>query len=357
MKTSTKFSVIIPAYNREKIVADAIESVLNQGYENLELIIVDDGSSDGTSEVLQSYERADSRVKAFTKANGGVSSARNKGLDEATGEYIIFLDSDDRLCHGIFSSIDEYVLQYGKLDVFAYGYRNNVNSTVFFPKGFPFNVALDLNDCRNEMSLTILGLADSEKVLPVYCTGKAYKRSVFDKNNIRFDEKLLVWEDGVFSLNVLKKAESFLFMDKAFYELRDVAEHRLSRMYYLDTVKNFAYRYKLFEDIFGEDIDFTLQDGYNVQFKKLSVQIIRVIEKNEDPDFSVVKSVLSDPYIVNIHKKAKASNRIEARIKNKVCSSSLDGIEGLYKTLSKWYVRREFFSKVAFKLKRILKID
>ena len=348
---SINFSVIIPVYNREKIVGDAIESVLNQGYENLELIIVDDGSCDGTPEVLKQYENADSRVKVFIKDNGGVSSARNKGLDEAKGEYIIFLDSDDKLCPGVFSTIDKYIQQYGAIDVLAYGYKNNVNSTIFLPKGFPFNEVLVLDDgIRKQMASVLLGFSNNKIVLPVYCHGKAYRREFFDKHNIRFDTELLTWEDGLFSLSVVKEAKSFLFMDTAFYEMRNVADTRLSSMYYLDTVKHYAYRHKLFEEMLSGDFDFTCQERYDLQFKTLNLQITKVLEKNEDPDFSVVKIVLSDPYIVNIYKKAKANGAIEKRIAKKVCNSDLAGVENLYHKLSKQLKRRIFFEKVRNKI-------
>lgn len=85
-------SVIIPTYNRANIVTDAIESVLNQTYKNIEIIVVDDGSIDNTKEILRHYEN---RIKYIYKLNAGASSARNAGVREAKGEYIAFLDSDD----------------------------------------------------------------------------------------------------------------------------------------------------------------------------------------------------------------------------------------------------------------------
>lgn len=88
-------SVIMPAYNSEKYIGKSIESVLAQDYENFELIIVDDGSQDGTKSIAEQYAKSDVRIKLLGQANQGVSVARNKGLDTATGEYVAFLDSDD----------------------------------------------------------------------------------------------------------------------------------------------------------------------------------------------------------------------------------------------------------------------
>ncbi len=90
-----KISIIIPAYNIQKYLGPTLDSVLAQTYENLEIIIVNDGSTDGTAAVMDTYAAKDSRIKAIHKANGGVTSARLRGVAEATGEYIGFVDGDD----------------------------------------------------------------------------------------------------------------------------------------------------------------------------------------------------------------------------------------------------------------------
>ena len=89
-----KVSIIIPIYNVKQYVAKCIESVFNQTYNNLEIILVDDGSTDGSANVIEKYEY-DKRIRIFHKTNGGLSDARNYGLDKVTGKYVFFLDSDD----------------------------------------------------------------------------------------------------------------------------------------------------------------------------------------------------------------------------------------------------------------------
>ena len=90
-----KISIIIPAYNIQEFLGPTLDSVLSQTYENLEIIIVNDGSTDGTAAVMDNYAAKDSRIKAIHKTNGGVTSARLRGVMEATGEYIGFVDGDD----------------------------------------------------------------------------------------------------------------------------------------------------------------------------------------------------------------------------------------------------------------------
>ena len=93
----TKISVIVPIYKVEKYLARCVDSIINQTYKNLEIILVDDGSPDGCGAMCDEYAKKDERIKVIHKENGGLSSARNAGLDIATGDYIAFVDSDDRL--------------------------------------------------------------------------------------------------------------------------------------------------------------------------------------------------------------------------------------------------------------------
>jgi glycosyltransferase involved in cell wall biosynthesis len=95
-----KVSVVIPCYNQARFLGEAIQSVLCQGYADLEIVIVDDGSSDGTEEVASGYAEVDSRVKLIRQENQGLAAARNRGLAGVGGEYVVFLDSDDRLLSG-----------------------------------------------------------------------------------------------------------------------------------------------------------------------------------------------------------------------------------------------------------------
>ena len=88
-------SVIVPVYNVEEYLEECLNSILVQTYTNLEILIVNDGSTDNSLEILQEFSQRDSRITIFTKENGGLSSARNLAIDEAKGEYFTFIDSDD----------------------------------------------------------------------------------------------------------------------------------------------------------------------------------------------------------------------------------------------------------------------
>ena len=95
MNQNPRISVIVPVYNVEQYLPRCVESILAQTYENLEILLVDDGAKDGSGAICDAYARQDERVKVIHKENGGLSSARNAGIDASTGEYLSFVDSDD----------------------------------------------------------------------------------------------------------------------------------------------------------------------------------------------------------------------------------------------------------------------
>lgn len=107
-----KISVIVPVYNVEDYLEECINSILGQTYKNLEIILVDDGSTDNSSKICDIYEKKDKRIKVIHKENGGLSSARNEGLKYRTGEYISFVDSDDfidkTMYEKLYSAIKKY---------------------------------------------------------------------------------------------------------------------------------------------------------------------------------------------------------------------------------------------------------
>jgi len=96
-RTDVKISVIVPVYNVEKELPRCIESLLTQTYSNFELLLINDGSSDGSPEIMERYAEKDPRIRTLHKKNGGVSSARNRGLEQAKGEYVCFVDADEWL--------------------------------------------------------------------------------------------------------------------------------------------------------------------------------------------------------------------------------------------------------------------
>lgn len=111
-----KLSVVVPVYKVEKFLSRCIDSLLAQDYENIEVVLVDDGSPDTCPEICDRYAKADKRVKVVHKCNGGLCSARNAGIDVSTGEYITFVDSDDWVENNAYTPLVSYMLD-NQLDI------------------------------------------------------------------------------------------------------------------------------------------------------------------------------------------------------------------------------------------------
>ena len=180
-------SVIVPVYNCEKYIHRCIDSILSQSFTDFELLLINDGSTDSSGVICDEYSQKDNRVRVFHKTNGGVSSARNLGLDESRGEYVTFVDSDD------------YILE----DFFSLAYKLN---TDLFVGSFVYNgeiVSLDEFDSDNLLEDTSLieYFIRSMHIHSVW--GKFFKLLSITNNNLRFDETLITCEDTLFMFNYL----------------------------------------------------------------------------------------------------------------------------------------------------------
>ena len=185
-------SVIIPAYNAAGTIRRCIQSVLEQTYTEWEMIIVDDGSKDDTLGICQSYD--DSRIRVLHKENGGVSSARNMGLNFAQGDYIAFIDSDD------FIGTDY-------LQHLSYGLGADIVITGFYYGAVPevSCFKLQLSD-KQKVSQELSKLINADQLC--FPWGRLFKRSILEQYQIRFDEQMRFAEDNVFNWEFLCHAES-----------------------------------------------------------------------------------------------------------------------------------------------------
>lgn len=188
-----KVSIVVPLFNAEKYIDKCINSVLNQTYKNLELIIVDDGSTDNSAAIIEQIIQVDKRVIYYSQENAGPSSARNKGIDLAKGEFLFFLDADDYLEN---KSIEKLVDSSFECDLIIGGYRNlyNNNEKEIIPR--------QTGKFHIEEFHDIFPYLFSNNFFH-YTWNKLYRREVV--KNTRFDTKLKIGEDLVFNLEYFKK--------------------------------------------------------------------------------------------------------------------------------------------------------
>ena len=219
-------SVIVPVYNAEKYLAECVESILNQTIQDLELILVDDGSTDSSPAMCDAFAQQDSRVKVIHKPNGRASSARNAGMRAAMGEYIAFVDSDDWIDPDMY----EKMLAQGA-DVCLCDYVRFLGDSQY-----PFtqaNVQGGFYD-RDQMILHIfphLVIDGVEYPITISNWAMLIKRSIVTENKLSYREDILVSEDAPFGSEVLYCANSFAYLkDSYFYHYR-MTEGSASKSY------------------------------------------------------------------------------------------------------------------------------
>jgi glycosyltransferase involved in cell wall biosynthesis len=221
--TRPLISVIVPVYNRKATLHRCIDSILAQTYQNLEIILVDDGATDGSDEICDQYADIDSRVKVIHKANGGVSSARNAGLNVAHGEYIGFVDSDDTISESMYELLFDTITKTGA-DIS--GCRRHVHHG---GHACPIATTGDIFQYSVKQYIYECILAQDNKVAWTVWD-KLFKSDIVA--SCRFDEYLRICEDVDFLLRIFKNSLNISVIDEAGYHYY-VYSNSLSRAYTL----------------------------------------------------------------------------------------------------------------------------
>ena len=204
-----KISVIVPVYKAEKYLHRCVDSILAQTFTDFELLLINDGSPDNSGAICDEYARKDSRINVFHKENGGVSSARNFGLDKAKGEYITFCDADDYVGEEWLTVYNNAIIN--KIDLAIQGIHYITNEKALVTVELtPYN-GISLNDKHN----LIIQLWDQG--LYGYPVNKLFRRQIIEQHNIRFDIKSAFREDAQFFSKYLEYTTTFCCIDKENY--------------------------------------------------------------------------------------------------------------------------------------------
>ena len=207
-----KVTVIIPIYNVEKYLREAIDSAINQTYKNLEIILVDDGSTDKSGEICDEYIKVDNRIKVIHKKNGGLSDARNAGLDSCTGKYIMFLDSDDFLEPDAVENMYNEIVEKDA----DYVIGNYINAT---EEGEKWEKPVFDLEKYKPFKLSIHDYMNSFFIMNSSVCNKIFKKEFIDKLNLRFIVGLPA-EDAIFTTYCFIKSEKVYYIPNLVFNYR-----------------------------------------------------------------------------------------------------------------------------------------
>lgn len=198
-------SVIIPVYNVENYFKRCMESVLNQSYHNLEIILVDDGSTDNSGRLCDEYKKKDDRIKVIHKDNEGLGITRNRGLEKATGKYVTFIDSDDFIpSNSILGMVQEIEKYNCDLVIGNYYYGEQIKPCTAEERCYHDQEVIDY------VLVHLLGNKPKEEdMISVSAWGKLFKRDIIEKNQLKYpSERKLIWEDIAFNLDYIPLCSS-----------------------------------------------------------------------------------------------------------------------------------------------------
>ena len=209
-------SVVIPVYNAEKYISSTLGCILNQTYQDFELILVNDGSTDGTMDIAEDYARRDERIRLFTQKNAGPSAARNHGIDVCRGDWVYFMDSDDTIANNMLESM---IKRSQSADIVITGVRRHIEE---HPESDCNLMLKDRDISTNNQEgfrefLTETIRNPSRGVFFYYIWNKLIRSSIIKSHNIRFREDMSYGEDFFFLCDLYKAAENISIVSDILY--------------------------------------------------------------------------------------------------------------------------------------------
>ena len=254
-----KVSIIVPVFNTGEYLSNTVNSILSQTYENIELILVNDGSTDNSLNICNSF-LYDKRVKVITQKNAGVSVARNKGIENATGDWIMFIDSDDYIENNmLYSMIENMKNNKEKIDFIFCGFKKNFfnsdNKNKEIINYFCENQIIAKRDLCINIELFL------KKCLLQGPWAKLFNTNIIKKNKIQFKNELSYGEDTLFVYNYLKYASNILCLKDTFYNYNVYNNSSLNLRFRRDKLK--------IHIMLNNNLENLIKD-YNINYKKIT---------------------------------------------------------------------------------------
>lgn len=292
----SKISIIMPVYNKEKYIEISLNSVLKQTYKNLQIILVDDGSTDKSGEICEEYALKDNRIEVFHKENGGVATALNLGLQKVKGDYISFIDSDDYVCPTFCEELYDLLLEndadISECEFFRISARDSEKSQeILDAENSKYNKSEDV--CDNMKALRLLyGPCGQAYVKKDIKCNKLYKKEIFA--DIEFQEGKL-YEDDNTIYKILNKAKKLVSTNRRLYGYIQSENSRMrrdiTRKMIDDTLYAFSHAASFFEQRKETEIEakarrkyleYCIELAYKVKISRNAekVQLLEEIKQN-----------------------------------------------------------------------------
>lgn len=268
-----KISVIIPVYNTKRFLKKSVQSIINQTYKNLEIILVDNGSTDGCTEICKRFKKKDNRIKVIKKEHGSAASGRNVGISTVTGDYILFVDSDDWMRK------DGIELLYARMKETGADYCHASYVTMQEVRNIPQAYPSRINCTKSDAS-DFCRLVHSTMFAPWMTL---FKNNIIYENSITFNEDALLAEDVIFVETYMQYCTHFASLEAPIYFYNKIFAGSVSQRYYPKLcIWYFEAAERLYGIYDGIDIPIQVQYCFNARVLGWFIRLISDTASNND---------------------------------------------------------------------------
>ena len=326
-----KISIVVPVYNGEEYISKCLDSLINQSYKNIEIIIINDGSNDNTEKICNKYKEIDSRIKVISIENGGVSKARNIGIENATGQFLMFCDSDDYVAKDWCKLLLE---NYKENNLILCDYYNVIDNEV---KEFDYERP-KVNNVINKADFLKLRLYGINAPW-----NKIFYLDIIKNNNIRFDENISLGEDLRFNIEYLDVISgNIILLKKRLYYYTLSRKDCLTNKIYKDYEKLCINQYH-FIRMYMEKFRTINSEVWKIFYNSIFVELVNSFNMN-----LLLKNI-------NLLQKIKKNSQIMKTSEYQICAKNADiSTNKIYKWIhrrkSYWYI---YIVDKIIKLKKI----
>lgn len=288
-------SIIIPCYNVEQYISQCLDSVVGQTYTNLQIICVDDGSTDKTRQILNNFAAKDYRIRIVIQNNAGLSAARNIGIQNSVGDFLMFVDADD----WIDKNAVQITIEKPRVDLICFSYKR-----IFHNRVEPRKLNLSGDFEASYIQRRMVGLVGEELRDPsqtdsiVTAWGKLYDTTLIKKNIVQFvDTKIIGTEDALFNIQYLEFAKSVTILDIPIYNYRKTNINSLTNTHKPELFERWQVLYaKIGESIKTKNKDFSLALNNRICLSLIGLGLNETFsDKTDKAKRSKLLEIISDP--------------------------------------------------------------
>lgn len=296
-----KVSVVIPVYNIEKYLRECLDSVVHQTLQEIQIILIDDGSTDSSGEICKEYAQKYSTVEYFYKTNGGSASARNMGIDHAKGEYIGFIDSDDWVEKNMYERMYLKAVEQKADIIFCRSFEDECPGSYEYvmPKSGYYTLENMKEAIFPYLLPSVMPKGNFRNIR--WCNWlRLYKKEIIDKHNIRFYEKSRRCEDLGFSVACTIFSQNYFVLDECLYHNRP-NEASKSRNYTKEMWKSIRELMLYLQDITSQCLVYDFNKNMNICIFYFATMVIRneMLLKDKKLKKIKIEEVMSDPICKN----------------------------------------------------------